>query len=77
MSAPVDEAEVRSPCTSVCTIDDATGLCIGCYRSLDEIAGWISLSTDRKRAVIATLPSRRALFGDAVKSRRDRTVRND
>ena len=77
MSAPVDEAEVRSPCTSVCTIDDATGLCVGCYRSLDEIAGWIGLSADQKRAVIAKLPSRRALHGDAIESRRGRTVRND
>jgi len=39
--------DVESPCTSVCTIDSATGLCAGCYRTLDEIAGWIDLSEQR------------------------------
>jgi predicted Fe-S protein YdhL (DUF1289 family) len=36
-----DVAEVASPCISVCVIDAPTGLCAGCYRTLDEIAGWI------------------------------------
>ena len=53
-------AGVASPCTSVCTIDQASGLCAGCFRTLDEIAGWIGLSDDQKRDVIAALPGRRA-----------------
>lgn len=51
---------VGSPCISVCTIDDASGLCIGCYRTLAEIAGWIDLSEDARRALVAALPARRA-----------------
>ena len=50
---------VASPCISVCAIDPRTGLCEGCYRSLDEIAGWIAFSADEKRAVLAMLPERR------------------
>jgi len=61
--------DVASPCTSVCTIDSATGLCAGCYRTLDEIAGWIDLSEQRKRALLATLATRRAQFGAAIAAR--------
>jgi uncharacterized protein len=53
---------VASPCTSVCTIDPASGLCAGCFRTLDEIAGWIRFSDDEKRAVLSALPARRELI---------------
>ena len=52
-------AGVPSPCTSVCTIDPASGLCAGCARTLDEIAGWSGFSDDEKRAVLGRLPHRR------------------
>jgi len=42
---------VPSPCISVCRMDAATGLCEGCFRTLDEIAGWGSASEDDKRAI--------------------------
>ena len=50
---------VASPCTSVCTIDQASGLCAGCFRTLDEIAGWSRFSDDEKRAVLRALAARR------------------
>lgn len=62
-------AAVASPCTSVCTIDRATGLCAGCYRTLDEIAGWIDLSEEQKRMLLANLAARRARFGAAIAAR--------
>jgi len=42
---------VPSPCICVCTMDPATGLCLGCYRTLDEIAAWSGMSDADKRAV--------------------------
>jgi predicted Fe-S protein YdhL (DUF1289 family) len=51
---------VASPCISVCKIDGASGLCVGCFRTLDEIAAWSILENDERRAVIAELPRRRA-----------------
>ena len=53
-------AEIPSPCTSVCTIDAATGWCAGCLRTIDEIAAWGSLDDRAKRAVWKRLPARRA-----------------
>ena len=49
---------VPSPCTSVCKIDDATGLCAGCLRTLDEIAAWSALADADKRWVWQQLPGR-------------------
>jgi uncharacterized protein len=64
-----DADEVPSPCISVCVIDPPTGLCAGCYRTLDEIAGWISLSADQRRQLLAKVEQRRAQYGGAIASR--------
>lgn len=65
----LDGGAVASPCTKLCTIDAVTGLCAGCYRTLDEIAGWIDLPEQRKRTLLATLATRRAQFGAAIAAR--------
>jgi len=65
----LEGAAVASPCTSVCTIDAVTGFCVGCYRTLDEIAGWIDLPEQRKRTLLTTLATRRAQFGAAIAGR--------
>lgn len=49
-----------SPCIGVCTINERTQWCDGCFRSLDEIAGWWDYSPARKRAVLAQLDGRLA-----------------
>jgi predicted Fe-S protein YdhL (DUF1289 family) len=41
-------------------MDRASGLCLGCYRTLGEIGGWSSASADEKRAMIARVDARRA-----------------
>lgn len=53
-----------SPCVSVCRLDTTTGLCIGCGRSIDEIATWPDLTDEERDVVLARLramppPSRR------------------
>jgi predicted Fe-S protein YdhL (DUF1289 family) len=43
--------DVPSPCSSVCKMDSATEFCEGCFRTLDEIAGWSRLDDESRRAV--------------------------
>ena len=50
---------VTSPCVSVCAIDEATGLCAGCLRTLDEIAAWSLLDDDARRSVWHAIGERR------------------
>ncbi|WP_256091479.1 DUF1289 domain-containing protein [Candidatus Thiosymbion oneisti] len=47
--------EPASPCVGVCKMDPNTGLCRGCRRTLDEIAGWTAFSTAEKLAVLERL----------------------
>jgi len=51
---------VPSPCNSICRIDPASGFCEGCWRTLDEIVAWSTLSDQEKRAVWTELERRRA-----------------
>lgn len=56
---------VLSPCTGVCTLDDA-GLCRGCRRTGDEIAAWTRLDdAARLHLMDVVLPARPAAAEDA------------
>lgn len=50
---------VPSPCIGICTMEG--DFCAGCYRTLDEIASWSSLSNEQKRATVAELEKRKEL----------------
>jgi uncharacterized protein len=50
--------QVASPCINVCQMNPDTGLCLGCLRTLDEIAGWLEFSDARKREVLAQIAAR-------------------
>lgn len=50
---------VPSPCIDVCRMDESTGWCRGCQRTIDEIAAWSSLSEDGRREVWVRLLCRR------------------
>jgi predicted Fe-S protein YdhL (DUF1289 family) len=50
---------IASPCIQVCVVDGESGLCVGCYRTLAEVAGWIRLTPEVREAVMADLPGRR------------------
>ena len=47
----------ESPCVGICTLDE-TDICLGCYRTLDEIASWEDLDVARHEAILSELPSR-------------------
>jgi predicted Fe-S protein YdhL (DUF1289 family) len=49
---------IESPCIRICSIEQESGLCIGCGRTLAEIAGWMRISVEERRAVMAVLPAR-------------------
>lgn len=50
--------EVESPCIRICTIHPAERICVGCYRTIDEIAAWSRMTPEARRAVMAELPAR-------------------
>lgn len=54
MSTPA----ISTPCVKVCGIDPLSGLCIGCGRTVAEIAAWGAMSEAERLAVMAGLDQR-------------------
>lgn len=50
--------EIDSPCIKICVIHPDAKLCVGCYRTGDEIAIWSRLTPEARRAIMADLPDR-------------------
>jgi predicted Fe-S protein YdhL (DUF1289 family) len=50
---------LRSPCIKVCAMDPARSVCLGCCRTLDEIASWGSMSDTERERVMSGLTARR------------------
>ncbi|MBV2142868.1 DUF1289 domain-containing protein [Falsochrobactrum sp. TDYN1] len=49
---------IESPCILVCAMDSRTGFCLGCARTLNEIARWTSMGNQERQAILALLPTR-------------------
>jgi uncharacterized protein len=54
------DAPVSTPCTKVCAVSGRTGMCIGCGRTLREIAAWSDYDERQRRAIMDQLPARLA-----------------
>ena len=52
---------ISSPCTKICTIDPRSKLCLGCGRTLTEIAQWASLGEPERQRIMAELPARHGI----------------
>lgn len=51
-------SSIESPCILVCSIDPKTSYCFGCGRTREEIAGWIEMTPQARRAIMEELPAR-------------------
>jgi uncharacterized protein len=51
------KSAVPSPCIEICRLD-SKGLCVGCRRTLGEIAEWSQASDARRREILHALKSR-------------------
>jgi predicted Fe-S protein YdhL (DUF1289 family) len=49
-----------TPCVAVCTIDPESGFCLGCYRTMKEIARWQKLTESERKSMQTILDRRRA-----------------
>jgi len=51
---------ISTPCIKTCAVSGQTGQCIGCGRTLQEIARWGGMDEAERKAIMATLPARLA-----------------
>lgn len=50
--------EVESPCVKLCVVHPEERICVGCFRSIDEISSWSRLTPAERTAIMAELPAR-------------------
>jgi len=50
--------EVQSPCIKICQIHPAERICVGCFRTTQEIGMWSLMSDEERREVLDALPER-------------------
>ena len=51
---------IATPCIEICTLEARSGLCLGCGRTVDEIARWTAMSEAERARVMSELPWRLA-----------------
>ena len=54
----MSESSPESPCVSICALDE-NDICIGCYRSAQEITDWFMASDEEKRQILVRVRERR------------------
>lgn len=50
--------EINSPCVKLCAVHPEERLCVGCYRTIEEISGWSRLTHEARAAIMEDLPKR-------------------
>lgn len=54
----LNQPAIETPCVRICVVDPETGFCIGCGRTRMEIGGWLAMTAEERRTVMAVLPER-------------------
>lgn len=49
---------IPSPCINICKMAEASGLCEGCWRTLDEIIAWGTASDEVKSVIWGKIEQR-------------------
>ena len=58
----------ETPCVAICVIDPKAKLCLGCGRTLQEIARWGRMESAERLSIMAALESRMTEAGFAPPS---------
>ncbi len=67
--------EIDSPCVKLCVLHPLEGICVGCYRTAEEIAAWSEMEPEARRVLMETLPERAGRLQKRRGGRRRETKR--
>lgn len=56
--------EVQSPCIGVCAMDELSGMCHGCCRTIDEIKAWWDMGAAAQKELLVSLEQRQSASFD-------------
>lgn len=53
---------IWSPCKRVCVVDPNAAMCVGCFRTMDELGRWMNLTQAERLAIKPELKAREATY---------------
>ena len=68
--------EIDSPCVKVCVVHPKARICMGCFRSLDEIAQWSQMTDEDRTRVKSELSARAQQLRGKRRGRRSKQKLN-
>jgi predicted Fe-S protein YdhL (DUF1289 family) len=54
------DTAIASPCVGICKLDQTTATCIGCLRTVDEIAAWRDADSKTRLGILLRVAGRRS-----------------
>ena len=70
-------SDIPSPCVAVCQIDRESGYCLGCWRTIEEIAGWARFDSTERLRIVNELHDRRGALAPRERRRNRRRAGRD
>jgi len=68
--------EIESPCVKICAIHPIHKVCVGCFRTTSEIAGWSNFTSEERRNIMTRLKERKKLTQPKRQGGRSGRVKN-
>jgi predicted Fe-S protein YdhL (DUF1289 family) len=59
------DSSAQSPCVRNCCLDDDL-ICLGCFRSMEEIKEWGVVGNDRRQVILQSAERRRQAYVDPI-----------
>lgn len=60
---------IASPCINICKMDASNKLCLGCFRTLDEITLWSRADDAQRARILAAVAERRLQHGSPIEAK--------
>lgn len=54
--------EIKTPCVKVCFVDPKQGVCVGCFRTMEELGRWTRYGDVERARIMEDLPGREAEY---------------
>jgi len=58
----MDRTPITTPCVKVCFVDPKAGVCLGCFRTMEELGCWTRYSDAERDAIMQALPERETAY---------------
>ncbi|MBO6765805.1 DUF1289 domain-containing protein [Maricaulis sp.] len=58
----MDRTPIKTPCVKVCFVDPKAGVCLGCFRTMEELGRWTRYSDAERDAIMQALPERETAY---------------